>query len=68
VRAADETEHEYTVPGLPAPLDLQPRTCTIETFDMTRAQAAEISVVVDAADVIAEITEENNEVIHTPEG
>jgi hypothetical protein len=62
VRVADRTEHEYTVPGLPAPVDLQPRTCTIETFDMTTAQAAEITVLVDAADVIAEITEENNEV------
>lgn len=50
------------IAGLLVPLDLQARACTIGTSPMTPAQAARITVTVDAADVIAEITKDNHEV------
>jgi len=60
--ASGKTVAETTVPSVPAPLDLRPKTVTVRLKAREKLTEGTYSVVVDPDDAVPEITERNNRV------
>jgi len=59
VRHGDEVLAEAAVPALAAPLDFEPKTADV-AFALPEGATGEVTITIDAADAVPEITELNN--------
>ncbi|MFO8080756.1 MAG: LamG-like jellyroll fold domain-containing protein [Armatimonadota bacterium] len=60
--AGGETIAEAQVPAIPAPLDFQPKKADV-SFELPANASGEMTVTLDSADIIAEVTEINNAMV-----